>query len=193
LLPDSLAVHAAWRKLFVTHGVSGVQVHDARLAAAMRVHGVKRTLTFNDRDFARCDSSFPATEWPATTGAINLSICAEKDKKKFRPPQMRTRTFIVAFSVRDNLGAFGPLHLLGNIQTGKCKKIIELSSDPGQRFRPQPPTYLRNIEKEKRQKESRYEHVFARGVPDHIAGPWSSRATEPWRPLPISSNSRLLL
>ncbi len=53
LLPDSLAVHAEWRKLLVTHGVSGVQVHDARLAAAMRVHGVKRILTFNDRDFAR--------------------------------------------------------------------------------------------------------------------------------------------
>jgi predicted nucleic acid-binding protein len=53
LLPDSLAVHEEWRKLLVTHGVSGVQVHDARLAAAMRVYGVKRILTFNDRDFAR--------------------------------------------------------------------------------------------------------------------------------------------
>lgn len=53
LLPDSLTVHTEWRKLLVTHGVSGVQVHDARLAAAMRVHGVKRILTFNDRDFAR--------------------------------------------------------------------------------------------------------------------------------------------
>src|SRR5216110_2145053 len=53
LLPDSLAVHEEWRKLLVTYGVSGVQVHDARLAAAMRVHGVKRILTFNDRDFAR--------------------------------------------------------------------------------------------------------------------------------------------
>jgi predicted nucleic acid-binding protein len=52
-LPDSLAIHAEWRNLLVTHGVSGVQVHDARLAAAMRVHGVKRILTFNDRDFAR--------------------------------------------------------------------------------------------------------------------------------------------
>jgi predicted nucleic acid-binding protein len=29
------------------------QVHDARLAAAMRVPRVKRILTFNDRDFAR--------------------------------------------------------------------------------------------------------------------------------------------
>ena len=53
LLPDSLAVHEEWRKLLVTYGVSGVQVHDARLAAAMRVHGVKRILTFNERDFAR--------------------------------------------------------------------------------------------------------------------------------------------
>ena len=53
LLPDSLAVHEEWRRLLVTHGVSGVQVHDARLAAAMRVHGVRLILTFNDRDFAR--------------------------------------------------------------------------------------------------------------------------------------------
>lgn len=53
LLPDSLAVHEEWRKLLVTHNVAGVQVHDARLVAAMRVHGVKRILTFNDKDFAR--------------------------------------------------------------------------------------------------------------------------------------------
>jgi predicted nucleic acid-binding protein len=53
LLPDSLAAHEEWRKLLVTHGVSGVQVHDARLVAAMRVHGLKHILTFNDKDFAR--------------------------------------------------------------------------------------------------------------------------------------------
>ncbi|MFZ0035778.1 MAG: hypothetical protein WAK91_00030, partial [Candidatus Acidiferrales bacterium] len=53
LLPDNLAVHAEWRNLLVTHGVSGVQVHDARLAATMRVYGVKRILTFNHGDFAR--------------------------------------------------------------------------------------------------------------------------------------------
>jgi predicted nucleic acid-binding protein len=53
LLPDSLAVHEEWRRLLVTHSVSGVQVHDARLVAAMRVHGVKRILTFNDKDFSR--------------------------------------------------------------------------------------------------------------------------------------------
>jgi predicted nucleic acid-binding protein len=53
LLPDSPAVHDEWRKLIVSHGVSGAQVHDARLVAAMRVHGVRRILTFNLRDFAR--------------------------------------------------------------------------------------------------------------------------------------------
>ena len=53
LLADSLAVHEEWRKLLVDYGVSGVQVHGTRLVAAMRVHGVKRILTFNTRDFAR--------------------------------------------------------------------------------------------------------------------------------------------
>jgi predicted nucleic acid-binding protein len=35
LLPDSEAVYQEWRRLIVEFGVSGVQVHDARLAAAM--------------------------------------------------------------------------------------------------------------------------------------------------------------
>jgi predicted nucleic acid-binding protein len=52
-LPDSLAVHQEWRRLLVTHNVSGIQVHDARLVAAMRVYGVKQLLTFNEKDFAR--------------------------------------------------------------------------------------------------------------------------------------------
>ena len=55
LLPDGLAVHQEWRKLLVVRNGSGAQVHDARLVAAMRVHGVKRILTFNERDFARYD------------------------------------------------------------------------------------------------------------------------------------------
>src|SRR5215469_11207086 len=53
LLPDSLAVHHEWRRLLVAQRVFGVQVHDARLVAAMRVHGVSRILTFNEKDFAR--------------------------------------------------------------------------------------------------------------------------------------------
>lgn len=42
LLPDNLLVHEEWRKLLVTHSICGVQVHDARLAAALLVHGVTR-------------------------------------------------------------------------------------------------------------------------------------------------------
>jgi predicted nucleic acid-binding protein len=36
-----------------TYGVSGRQVHDARLAAVMEVHGVTHILTFNTDDFRR--------------------------------------------------------------------------------------------------------------------------------------------
>jgi predicted nucleic acid-binding protein len=53
LLPDSPSVFEEWRRLVVQYGVSGGQVYDARLVAAMRVHGVQDILTFNDRDFTR--------------------------------------------------------------------------------------------------------------------------------------------
>jgi len=53
ILPDHPAIHRESRRILVIHNISGVQVHDARLAAAMRIHGVKQLLTFNTRDFAR--------------------------------------------------------------------------------------------------------------------------------------------
>ncbi|MBZ5724127.1 MAG: type II toxin-antitoxin system VapC family toxin [Acidobacteriia bacterium] len=53
LLPDNPSVYPEWRRLVVAHGVSGVQVHDARLVAAMSIYNVKNILTFNGRDFAR--------------------------------------------------------------------------------------------------------------------------------------------
>src|SRR6266853_2027149 len=53
LLADNLAVHQEWRRLLVRYAISGVQVHDARLVAAMVVHGIQRILTFNEKDFAR--------------------------------------------------------------------------------------------------------------------------------------------
>ncbi len=53
LLPDSREVHDRWRSLLVAHSVQGVQVHDARLAASMYVHGVGQILTINVRDFRR--------------------------------------------------------------------------------------------------------------------------------------------
>ena len=53
LLPDSEAVYREWRRIVVQYGVSGVQVHDARLAAAMYVHAVNHILTMNVADFGR--------------------------------------------------------------------------------------------------------------------------------------------
>ena len=53
LLPDNEAVYREWRRIVVQYGVSGVQVHDARLAAAMYVHHVDHLLTLNVADFSR--------------------------------------------------------------------------------------------------------------------------------------------
>jgi predicted nucleic acid-binding protein len=53
VLPDSPAVYAAWRRMIVTHAVMGVQVHDARLAAFLEIHGLTHLLTLNPGDFAR--------------------------------------------------------------------------------------------------------------------------------------------
>jgi len=53
LLPDAPGVYPQWRRLAVSFGISGVQVHDARLVAAMAVHGLTHILTFNTVDFAR--------------------------------------------------------------------------------------------------------------------------------------------
>ncbi len=53
LIPDDPAVYPAWRQLVVSYGISGVQVHDARLAAAMQVNAITRFLTLNPADFAR--------------------------------------------------------------------------------------------------------------------------------------------
>ncbi len=53
LLPDNDRIHPEWRRLVLAQSVSGAQVHDARLVAAMHVHGVTHLLTLNDRDFTR--------------------------------------------------------------------------------------------------------------------------------------------
>ena len=52
-LPDNEMIHSEWRRLVVAYGISGVQVDDARLVAAMRVHGITHLLTFNQADFVR--------------------------------------------------------------------------------------------------------------------------------------------
>ena len=52
-LPDTIEVYQNWRELVVNHSVSGVQVHDAKIVAAMKAHNIQNLLTFNAKDFKR--------------------------------------------------------------------------------------------------------------------------------------------
>lgn len=47
------SVYREWRRIIVQHSITGVQVHDARLAAVMYVYGISRVLTLNVADFSR--------------------------------------------------------------------------------------------------------------------------------------------
>lgn len=53
LLDDTPAIFPQWEQLVIQHQIQGKNAHDARLAAAMRVHGLSRILTFNVGDFQR--------------------------------------------------------------------------------------------------------------------------------------------
>jgi predicted nucleic acid-binding protein len=52
LLPE-LPLQDAWERLVADYRVSGKNAHDARLVAAMVVHGIESILTFNAQDFLR--------------------------------------------------------------------------------------------------------------------------------------------
>ena len=53
ILTDRPEIANRWRELVVAHQVKGVQVHDARIVAAMMVHGIRHLLTYNGSDFKR--------------------------------------------------------------------------------------------------------------------------------------------
>jgi len=53
VLNESFDVYQEWKRLVMSHGVSGVQVHDTRLVAAMLVYKIPRILTFDADDFTR--------------------------------------------------------------------------------------------------------------------------------------------
>lgn len=59
LLLDTQAIYQEWERLVVAYGIRGVNVHDARLVAAMLVHGLTHILTFNISDFARYSEITP--------------------------------------------------------------------------------------------------------------------------------------
>ena len=53
LIPESPEIYPEWQRLVTVHQVSGKNVHDARIAAQMRVNNIDNILTFNVKDFVR--------------------------------------------------------------------------------------------------------------------------------------------
>lgn len=53
LKTDRAGIYAEWKRLVTQHAVMGKPAHDARLVAAMKVHGITHLLTFNVGDFKR--------------------------------------------------------------------------------------------------------------------------------------------
>jgi len=53
LLPDTPAIYPVWESLVIQYRVSGKPAHDARLVAAMQVHGLTAILTFDKTGFSR--------------------------------------------------------------------------------------------------------------------------------------------
>ena len=53
LVTDTAEAFVQWERLVIQHEVSGKKTHDARLVAAMIVHGLTHILTFNVEDFTR--------------------------------------------------------------------------------------------------------------------------------------------
>jgi predicted nucleic acid-binding protein len=53
LCEDSPAVFLEWERVIAANAVVGKTAHDARLVAAMIVHGISHILTFNVQDFRR--------------------------------------------------------------------------------------------------------------------------------------------
>jgi predicted nucleic acid-binding protein len=53
LLPDTPAIYPVWESLVIQYRVSGKPAHDARLVAAMLVHGLTTILTFDKTGFSR--------------------------------------------------------------------------------------------------------------------------------------------
>ncbi|HEY1377331.1 MAG TPA: type II toxin-antitoxin system VapC family toxin [Gemmataceae bacterium] len=59
VLPETPDIFPAWKAIVRALGVTGKQVHDARLVAVCHVHGVTHLLTFNVRHFARLAATGP--------------------------------------------------------------------------------------------------------------------------------------
>ena len=53
VLPENERIFDEWKTIVAQHKVSGKTAHDARIVAAMQVHGIMNILTLNPNDFKR--------------------------------------------------------------------------------------------------------------------------------------------
>lgn len=67
---DEPQIRDAWEFLVTTHAVVGKTSHDARIVAAMKVHGMVDILTFNKPDFQR----FPGINVITPQEAVAMGI-----------------------------------------------------------------------------------------------------------------------
>ena len=71
-LNDTPAVYTEWERLVSQHAVSGKNAHDARVVAAMRVHGITQLLTFNADDFKRFSDIIVLTPAGVLTRTLSM-------------------------------------------------------------------------------------------------------------------------
>ena len=72
---DTPAIYAVWLRTVAAYGVSGVKAHDARIVAAMKVHGLSHLMTFNTEDFKRYHGAEITVVTPSEiTGSFAASL-----------------------------------------------------------------------------------------------------------------------
>ena len=69
-MADTASVYDEWERLVIQYQVKGVNVHDARLTAAMLVHGLTHILTFNIEDFNRYVMEITPVEFVANKSTL---------------------------------------------------------------------------------------------------------------------------
>jgi predicted nucleic acid-binding protein len=67
ILAEGDEIHREWESLVAHHQVLGKAAYDARLVAAMRVHGIQRILTYNGEFQALRECSDSSSARPAMT------------------------------------------------------------------------------------------------------------------------------
>lgn len=68
LLTDPPGLFREWESLVRTNKIQGKPSHDARIVAAMRLHGITQILTFNTADFTRFPGLTPIE--PANVSSV---------------------------------------------------------------------------------------------------------------------------